>query len=128
MDRKKRKCCNPDCRVHLKQAEEKVNETDVLGSALKAPVRNYNHNFRETTMGFTVEEGGEVIASANLISLEKYDVTCDMLSLHSNDPVKITVSYPAFVNPSSYSLVKEVLRKIGKAAGVRRYCNESRNP
>ena len=38
MERTKRKCVNPDCRVSLKAAEKEVQGTDVLGTALVPPV------------------------------------------------------------------------------------------
>ena len=41
MERTKRKCVNPDCRVSLKAAEKQVQGSDILGTALIAPIRCY---------------------------------------------------------------------------------------
>ena len=127
MDGRKRKCVNADCRVDLKQAEERLNGTDVLGTALLAPVRKFAHQFKETNVGFTIEKGDEIACS------EEVEGSCnnerdDIPSNHPEDPIAVKVSDPVIVNPSSYSAVKEVLRAIGKAAGIRRYAPEIPNP
>ena len=121
MDRKKRKCVNEECRVDLKKAEDRVSGSDVLGTALVAPVRKYNYNIKETTVGFTVEGDG-CIASHMEVTGEPAHERDDIPSAHPPDAVPITVSDPVFVNPSSYSAVKDVLRNIGKTAGIKRYC------
>ena len=41
MEQTKRKCVNPDCRVSLKAAEKQVQGSDILGTALIAPIRCY---------------------------------------------------------------------------------------
>lgn len=52
MERTKPKCVNPDCRVRLKAAEKEIQGTDVLGTALLAPVHQYCHRKKETQYGF----------------------------------------------------------------------------
>ncbi len=127
MDKKKRKCVNAGCRVDLKQAEERLNGTDVLGTALVAPVRKFTHRFKETTVGFTIEEGGEIARSEDIEVPSTYERD-DIPSNHPKEPIVVKVSDPVFVNPSSYAAVKEVLRVIGKAAGIRRYAPEDESP
>ena len=43
MPKTKRKCINQDCRVSLKSAEQEASGTDILGTALIAPVRSFQH-------------------------------------------------------------------------------------
>ena len=59
MERKKRKCANPDCRVSLKAAEQQVQRSDFLGTALIAPIRCYQQRVKETQFGFTIDEKEE---------------------------------------------------------------------
>ena len=47
MERTRRKCVNPECRVSLKEAEKEVQGTDVLGTALVAPVCQYCQSDRD---------------------------------------------------------------------------------
>ena len=60
MERTKPKCVNPDCRVRLKAAEKEVQGTDVLGTALVAPVPKYCHRVKETQYGFEIDDNEEV--------------------------------------------------------------------
>lgn len=41
MERTRRKCINPDCSVGLKAAELQMQGSDILGTALIAPVHQY---------------------------------------------------------------------------------------
>ena len=59
MERTIRKCVNPDCRVSLKAAEKEVQGTDVLGTALVAPVRQYRHRVKKTQYGFDIDYNEE---------------------------------------------------------------------
>ena len=47
MERTRCKRVNPDSRVSLKEAEKEVQGTDVLGTALVAPVCQYHHRLSE---------------------------------------------------------------------------------
>lgn len=127
MVQRKRKCVNADCKRDLKQAEEHLNGTDVLGTALLDPVRKFAHQFKETYVGFTIEKVGEIACSEGVESSCNNEQD-DIPSNHPEDPIAVRVSAPVFVNPSSYSAMKEVLRAIGKAAGIRRYAPAIENP
>jgi len=121
MERTKRKCVNPDCRVSLKAAEKEVQGTDVLGTALVAPVRQYRHRVKETQYGFEIDdnEEGHVIVKENVS--ECHDEFQHVASNHPDHQVKVLASDPVFVNPNSGDALKEVLRRVGKAANVKRY-------
>lgn len=54
MPKTKRKCINQECRVSLRSAEREANGTDILGTALVAPIRTYHHRVHETSLGFQI--------------------------------------------------------------------------
>ena len=56
MERTKRKCINPECSISLEAAEKQVQGSNILGTALIAPVRCYQQRVRETLFGFTIDE------------------------------------------------------------------------
>lgn len=120
MARGKRKCTNGECGVNLKAAEKEATGCDILGTALIAPVRKYEYRFRETQLGFTIDEGHAKVHK------EKEFLQCTnewshVESSHPVDPIKIHACDPVFVNPNSFDSMKEVLRRVGKAANVKRY-------
>lgn len=54
--------------------------------------------------------------------LEDYhDEFQNVPSNHPDHPVKVIVGNPIFVNPNSSDALKEILRRVGKAANVKRY-------
>ena len=55
----KRKSINPECRVRLKAAEKQAQGSDILGTALVAPLCCYQQRVRETQVGFTIDEKEE---------------------------------------------------------------------
>ena len=121
MERTRCKCVNPDCRVSLKEAEKEVQGTDVLGTALVAPVHQYRHRVKETQYGFEIDdnEEGHVIVKENVS--ECHDEFQHVASNHPDQQVQVLASDPVFVNPNSADAMKEVLRRVGKAANVKRY-------
>ena len=127
MERTRRKCVNPDCRVSLKEAEREVQGTDVLGTALVAPVRQYRHRVKETQYGFEIDdsEEGHVIVKENIS--ECHDQFQHVASNHPDHQVQVLASDPVFVNPNSADSMKEVLRRVGKAANVKRYHPDNPN-
>ena len=102
MEWTKWKCVNPDCRVSLKAAEKKNQGSDILGTALIAPIR-CQQRVKETQFGFTIDEFQHVPSN------------------HPDHPVKVVAGDPVFVNPNSSDALKEILRRVGKAANVKRY-------
>lgn len=121
MERTRRKCINPDCRVSLKAAEKEVQGSDILGTALVAPIPHYRHRVRETQLGFVINENEEARVLVNEEVTECYDEFQHVPSNHPDHPVKVVASDPVFVNPNSPDALKEVLRRIGKASNVKRY-------
>ena len=55
MDRNKRTCVNLDSRVSLKDAEKELQGSDILGTALVAPIRQCRQRVRETQLGFIID-------------------------------------------------------------------------
>ena len=121
MERTKRKCINPECRVSLKAAEKQVQGSDILGTALIAPVRCYQQRVRETQFGFTIDENEEGHAFLKEKLSECHDEFQHVPSNHPDHPVKVVAGDPIFVNPNSSDALKEVLRRVGKASNVKRY-------
>ncbi|XP_067021906.1 uncharacterized protein [Acropora muricata] len=124
MERTKRKCVNPACRVSLKAAEKEVQGTDVLGTAIVAPVRQYRHRVKQTQYGFVIDdnEEGHVIVNYKIENIsECHDEFQHVASNNPDHQVKVLASDPVFVNPNSADALKEVLRRVGKAANVKRY-------
>lgn len=120
MAKTKRKCINPDCRVSLKVAEKQANGTDILGTALVAPVRTLQHRLHETSLGFRIEENEAFVFSKEEL-WENCDEWTDVPSSHPPFPIKVETCDPVFVNPNSFESMKEVLRRVGNAALVCRY-------
>ena len=125
VERTKCKCVNPDCRASLKAAEKKVQGTDVLGTALVAPVCQYHHRVKETQYGFVIDdnEEGHVIVKENVS--ECHDEFQHAASNHPDHQVKVLASDPVFVNPNLVDALKEVLQRVGKAVHVKRYHPEN---
>lgn len=121
MEWTKRKCINPECRVSLKAAEKQVQGSDILGTALIAPVRCYQQRVRETQFGFTIDENEEGHAFLKEKLSECRDEFQHVPSNHPDHPVKDVAVDPIFVNPNSSDALKEVLRRVGKASNVKRY-------
>ena len=121
MERTKRKCINPECRVSLKAAEKQVQGSDILGTALIAPVRCYQRRVRETQFGFTIDENEEGQTFVKEKLSECHDEFQHVPSNHPDLPVKVVAGDPIFVNPNSSDALKEVLRRVGKASNVKRY-------
>ena len=46
----KRKCVNPDCRVSLKAAEKQVQGSDILGTALIAPIHCHQQRVKRPSL------------------------------------------------------------------------------
>lgn len=126
MPRTKRKCVNADCRVSLKLAEKQASGTDILGTALVAPVRTFQHRLHETSLGFRIEENNAFVFSKEEL-WENHDEWSDVPSNHPPSPVKVQTCDPVFVNPNSFESMKEVLRRVGNAACVSCYCPDSTN-
>ena len=106
MERTIRKCVNPDCRVSLKAAEKEVQGTDVLGTALVAPVRQYRHRVKKTQYGFDIDYNEErhVIVKENIS--ECHDEFQHVASNHPDHQVKVLASDSVFVNPNSADALK----------------------
>ena len=121
MERTRRKCVNPDCRVSLKAAEKQVQGSDILGTAPIAPIRCYQQRVKETQFGFTIDENeeGHIFLKEKLS--ECHDEFQHIPSNHPDHPVKVVAGDPIFVNPNSSDALKEVLRRVGKASDVKRY-------
>ena len=121
MERTRRKCINPDCRVGLKAAELQMEASDILGTALIAPVHQYRQRVRETHLGFVVEDKEEVrIIVKDQIS-ECYDEFQHVPSHHPTHPINVLASDPIFLNPNSQDALKDVLCRVGKTANVKQY-------
>ena len=120
MPKTKQKCVNKDCGVNLKSAEKQASGTDILGTALIAPVRTFQHRMHETSLGFQVQENEAFVYKKEEL-WETYDEWTDVPSRHPSHPIKVETSDPVFVNPNSFDSVKEVLRRVGHAASVSRY-------
>ena len=112
MDWNKRKCVNLDCRVSLKDAEK-----ELQGST----IRQYRQRVRETQLGFIIDQNEETHVIVKEKFSECYDEFQHVPSNHIDHPVNIVTSDPVFVNPNSPNALKEVLRRVGMAAKVRRY-------
>ena len=56
MPKTKCTCINPGCRVSLELAEKQATGTDLLGKALVPPVRTFQHQLHEMSLGFKIEE------------------------------------------------------------------------
>lgn len=126
VERSKRKCTNKECGVNLKAAEKSVTGTDVLGSALIAPVQKYAHRIRETQLGFTIEEGQARVFKEKEV-WQSFDQWSHVPSGHPQEPVHVLPCDPIFVNPNSFESMKEVLRRVGDAAHIERYHPNSPN-
>ena len=116
MERTNGKYVNPDCWVSLKAAEKEVQGTGVLGTAIVAPVRQYRHRVNETQYGFEIDDKkeGHVIVRENVS--ECHDEFQHVASNHPDHPVNVFASDPVVVNLNSGDTMKEVLRRVGKAA------------
>lgn len=113
MERSRRKC--------RESAEKEVQGTDILGTALVAPIRQFHHRVKESHLGFVIDEKEE----AHVVVKEQFSECNDEFqhvpSSHPSHPVKVVAGEPVFVNPNSQKTLKEVLRRVGKAANVKRY-------
>ena len=71
--------------------------------------------------GFEIDDNEEshVIVKENIS--ECHDEFQHVASNHPHHQVKVLASDPVFVNPNSADALKEVLRRVGKAANVKRY-------
>lgn len=121
MERTRRKCINPECRVSLKAAEKEVQGSDILGTALVAPIHQYRHRVRETQLGFVIDQNEEAHVMVKEEMSECYDEFQHVSSNHADHPVNVVASDPVFVNPNSPDALKEVLRRVGMASNVKRY-------
>ena len=124
MPKQKRKCVNPECRVDLKAAEEKLTGEDILGTALVAPLKQYNYRCKENEIVIDANdvEGEQCLTQQKVTRYEQFHIEwTEVKSGHPLHPVTISVSDPVFVNPASHKAVAEVLRHVGKVAEVTRY-------
>ena len=121
MERSRRKCINPECKVGLKSAEKEVQGTDILGTALVAPICQFHHRVKETHLGFVIDDKEEVHVVVKEQISECNNEFQHVPSNHPSHPVKGVAGDPVFVNPNSQETLKEVLRRVGKAANVKRY-------
>lgn len=121
MERTKRKSVNPDCRVSLKADEKQVQGSDILSTALIAPICCYQQRVKEMQFGFTIDEKeeGHIFLKEKLADC--HDEFQHVPSNHPDHPVKVVAGDPIFVNPNSSDALKEVLRRVGKASNVKRY-------
>ena len=126
MPNTKRKCVNKDCRVSLKSAEKAASGTNILGTALIAPVRTFQHRVHETSLGFQVQENEAFLYNKEKL-WETFDKWTDVPSRHPTHPVKVETCDPVFVNLNSFDSVKEVLHQVGHAASVSHYHPEVPN-
>ena len=120
MERTKWKCVNPDCRVSLKAAEQQNQGSDSLGTALIAPI-HCQQRVKETQFGFTIDEKEEGHIFLKQKLEDYHDEFQHVPSNHPDHPVKMVAGDPAFVNPNSSEALKEIMRRVGKAANVKRY-------
>ena len=86
MERRKRKCFNQECGVNLKAAEKELDGSEVLGSALIAPVRQNFSQVRETQLSYSVDEDSNMAH----VFIDKeyagtYDEWSDVPSNHSSN-------------------------------------------
>ena len=95
--------------------------TDVLGTALVAPIRHFHYRVKETHLGFVIEEKEEAHVVMKEQILESNNEFQHVPSNHPSHPVKVEAGDPVFVNPNSQEALKEVLQRVGKAANVKRY-------
>ena len=121
MEKSRRKCTNSACRVSLKSAEKELQGSDVLGTALVAPVREYRRRIIETRFGFSIDPNEETCVTVKEQVTENYDEFLHVPSEHPDHPVKVTASHPVFVNPNSFDALKDVFRRIGASCKIRRY-------
>jgi len=120
MPKTKRKCVTKNCGVNLKSAEKQASGTDILGTALIAPVRTFQYRVYETSLGFQVQENEAFVYKREEL-WETYDEWIDVPSRHPPHPIKVETSDPVFVYPNSFDSVKEVLPRVGHVASVSQY-------
>lgn len=120
MERTNWKCVNPDCRVSLKAAEKQNQGSDILGTALIAPIR-CQQRVKETQFGFTIDEKEEGHVFFKQKLEDYHDEFQHVPSNHPDHPVKVVAGDPVLVNPNSSDALKEILCRVGKAANVKHY-------
>jgi len=121
MEKSRRKCINPVCKVSLKDAEKELQGSDVLGTALVAPIREFRSKVKETRFGFTIDPNEEASVTVREQVTDCYDEFVHVPSSHPNHPIKVTAGDPIFVNPNSFDSLKDVFRRIGTSCKVNRY-------
>ena len=121
MKKTRRKCTNSACKVSLKSAEKELQGSDVLGTALVIPVREYRRKVTETRFGFTIDPNVETSVTVTEQVSENYDEFLHVPSQHPDQPVKVTASDPVLVNPNSFDALKDVFRRIGSSCKISRY-------
>ena len=121
MEQSRKECINPESRVSLKSAEKEVQGTDVLGTALVAPICHFHHRVKETPLGFVIDDKEEEQVVVKEQISECNNEFQHLPSKQPSHPVKVVAGDPVFVNPNYQGALKEVLRRVGKAANVKRY-------
>ena len=94
--------------------------SDTLGTALVALIHQFHHRVKETHLGFVIDDKEAHVQVKEQIS-ECNDEFQHVPSNHPSHAVKVVAGDPVFVNPNSQEALKEVLRRVGKAANVKRY-------
>ena len=120
MEKQRRKCVNNNCGVALNAAERELSGEDILGTAIIEEPRKQMFQRKETMVAMSVDEEDRIhqtLHSRQFVEIEWSHVP----SGHPSEAVRITVSDPIFENPSSYSAVAEVLRRVGHLCKVTRY-------
>jgi len=120
MERSRRKCINPECKVSLESSDKEVQGSGILGTALVAPIRQFHHRVKETHLGFVIDDKEALVVVKAQIS-ECNDELQHVPSNHPSHPVKVVAGDTVFVNPNSQEALKKVLQRVGKAANMKRY-------
>lgn len=107
--------------MSLKSAEKELQGSDVLGTALIAPVREYRCKVIEMRFGFSIDPNEETCVTVKEQVSESYDEFLHVPSEHPDHSVKVTASDPVFVNPNSFDALKDVFRRIGASCKICRY-------
>lgn len=119
MPKQKRVRINQACKANLKSVNINLSGEHVLGTVLISLPRQSNR-LKEKEHTVSVKDGQvkpKVTTVFDDCKIEWEHIPTN----NSKEGIKVTVSDPVFVNPSTYETVAEVLRSIGKKARIKRY-------
>lgn len=84
-----------------------------------APVRQHHSKHKISEVVFDSEDGTEKTSQRVVTRFQHFHIERPHVpSGHPDDPHKISVSDPVFVNPATYKTVAEVITHVGKIARV----------